>query len=60
MDAQTERRGLQRRVRNRRKLTEEEFGQAVKERQTGSKCDDEYTKGIDPVCPAIVVDFHIL
>lgn len=60
VDAQTERRGLQRRVRNRRKLTEEEFGQAVKERQSGSKCDDIYKKHIHPVCPAIVEDFHIL
>lgn len=41
VDAQTERRGLQRRVSNRRKITEEEFGAAVKKRQTGGKCDDK-------------------
>lgn len=43
VDAQTERRGLQRRVSNRRKITEEEFGAAVKKRQTGGKCDDKNT-----------------
>lgn len=55
MDAQTERRGLRRRVLNRRKLTEEEFGDTVQERQTESKCDDESMKQYDPVCPAAVV-----
>lgn len=40
VEAQTERRGLQRRVvGKRRKLTEEEFGDAMKGRQAKSKCD---------------------
>lgn len=40
VDVQTEKRGLQRRASNRRKITEEEFGTAVDKRQTGGDDDD--------------------
>ncbi len=40
MDVRTEKRGLQRRVSNRRKITEEEFGAAVNKRQMGGDYDD--------------------
>lgn len=37
VDAKTEKRGLQRKVSNRRKISEEEFGTAVDKRQMGGK-----------------------
>lgn len=40
VDVQTEKRGLQRRVSNRRKITEDEFGAAVNKRQMGGDYDD--------------------
>lgn len=40
MDVRTEKKGLQRRVGNRRKITEEEFGAAVNKRQLGGDYDE--------------------
>lgn len=42
-DVQTEKKGLQRRVSNRRKITEEEFGAAVDKIETGGEYDYENT-----------------
>lgn len=47
MDVRTERKHLQRRVSNRRKITEEEFGAAVDKRQMGG--DYDYNQ-IFPYC----------
>lgn len=43
VDAKTEKRGLQRRVSNRRKISEEEFGAAVDKRQMGGEHCDQNT-----------------
>lgn len=41
MDVRTEKKGLQRRVSNRRKITVEEFGAAVNKREMGGDYNDQ-------------------